>query len=132
MIVALQHTGRFVLLLLMLGKMLAMPLAILDYQWNTAFIAENLCENKDKPQMSCHGKCHMKKQVEKANDAPESGSEKGSVKTASVEFIQELTAFQIVFRYEQTNIQHFSDYSNNAVADGCNSAVFRPPVSSLS
>lgn len=35
---------------------------------NRAYIAENLCENRDKPQMKCNGKCYLKK---KMIDAPQ-------------------------------------------------------------
>ena len=46
----------------------------IEYQINKKYIAEVLCENKDKPKMHCNGKCHLKKQLKKANNQ-ETGSE---------------------------------------------------------
>ncbi|MBK9461959.1 MAG: hypothetical protein KA783_04780 [Chitinophagales bacterium] len=40
---------------------------VVSYQINQKYIAQNLCENRAKPQMKCNGKCHLKKQLEKAN-----------------------------------------------------------------
>jgi hypothetical protein len=40
-------------------------LPYLDYAINKDFIAQNLCENKAKPELQCKGKCHLKKEIEK-------------------------------------------------------------------
>lgn len=40
----------------------------IDYILNKEYIAENLCENKDKPKLNCHGQCHLKKEVEKVSE----------------------------------------------------------------
>lgn len=40
-------------------------LVLLNYQINKEYIAKNLCENKDKPEMNCCGKCVVKKALEK-------------------------------------------------------------------
>ena len=34
-----------------------------SYQVNKDYIAQNFCENKDKPRMQCEGKCHLSKQL---------------------------------------------------------------------
>ena len=39
----------------------------IEYELNKKYIAEVLCENKDKPEMHCNGHCHLKKQLKKAN-----------------------------------------------------------------
>jgi len=38
------------------------------YQINKDYIAKNLCENKNKPQMKCCGKCYLKKQLKKLDE----------------------------------------------------------------
>lgn len=43
----------------------------IEYEINKKYIAEVLCENKDKPMIHCNGKCYLKKQLKKANDIPE-------------------------------------------------------------
>ena len=40
-------------------------LPVVAYNINLKFIAEELCENKDKPEMMCNGKCYLGKQMEK-------------------------------------------------------------------
>lgn len=37
----------------------------LNYAINIDYIAEVLCINKDKPELSCHGKCHLAKELKK-------------------------------------------------------------------
>ena len=44
--------------------MLTKPLwPVVDYAINYDYIVDNLCENKDKPEMHCNGKCYLKKQL---------------------------------------------------------------------
>lgn len=43
------------------------------WQWslfliNQEKITTELCENKDKPELECHGKCHLAKQLEKESE----------------------------------------------------------------
>jgi hypothetical protein len=40
----------------------------LDYLINKDYIAKNLCENRNKPQMKCCGKCHLNKQLNKTEN----------------------------------------------------------------
>ena len=34
-----------------------------DFKLNQDYIAQELCENKEKPELSCHGKCHLVKEL---------------------------------------------------------------------
>jgi len=43
-------------------------LPYVEYEVNKEYIEKNLCENRDKPWMNCHGKCHLKKQIKKASE----------------------------------------------------------------
>jgi hypothetical protein len=54
------------------------PLA--EYALNKAYIAQTLCENKDKPLLRCEGKCHLAKEIAKANDAGEKENQPASPK----------------------------------------------------
>ncbi len=38
------------------------------YELNKSYVAQNLCENRDKPQMKCCGKCYLRKQLRKVDD----------------------------------------------------------------
>src|SRR5262245_41735956 len=54
-------------------------LIVLDLRLNSSCIAQNLCENRNKPQMHCNGKCHrmkvMKQEQKKDQDNPERKAE---------------------------------------------------------
>ncbi len=43
-------------------------LPVFDYLIHYDYISTVLCENKDKPILTCNGKCYLEKQVSKAND----------------------------------------------------------------
>lgn len=48
---------------------LAKPaLPVLEYVLNYEYIATELCENKDKPELKCNGKCHLMKELAKASE----------------------------------------------------------------
>ena len=38
---------------------------MVDYVVNYKHISQDLCINKDKPWMHCHGKCYLKKEIKK-------------------------------------------------------------------
>ena len=40
---------------------------LMEYYANYDYIANVLCENKDKPALSCNGKCYLVKQAKKNN-----------------------------------------------------------------
>jgi hypothetical protein len=40
---------------------------VIDFLANQNYIAKNLCENRDKPQMNCCGKCQLKKRLNQEN-----------------------------------------------------------------
>ena len=40
-------------------------LPVIDYALNYDYIAERLCENKNKPILACYGKCYLAKEVQK-------------------------------------------------------------------
>ncbi|HEX9513564.1 MAG TPA: hypothetical protein VF939_23900 [Puia sp.] len=46
-----------------LGQTFSKNLIFLNYQLNKDYIAANLCENRDKPQMKCEGRCYLCKRL---------------------------------------------------------------------
>ena len=55
----------YLLLLVYLSVSFNFFLPVVAYNVNLKFIAAELCENKDKPEMMCNGKCYLGKQMEK-------------------------------------------------------------------
>lgn len=44
---------------------------LVEYALNKSYIAQALCQNKNKPDLQCEGKCHLAKEITKANEAGE-------------------------------------------------------------
>lgn len=38
------------------------------YEWNKDYIAAELCENREQPQLECNGKCFLSKKLEQAKE----------------------------------------------------------------
>src|SRR6202012_4918693 len=81
---ALHHNKKlkkFVAILALMGILLQtfnQFVIVAQFYANRAYIAKNLCENKDKPQMHCEGQCCLKKRLaqEAKNQAPTSTEQK--------------------------------------------------------
>ncbi|MGN6436491.1 MAG: hypothetical protein ACTHMM_08145 [Agriterribacter sp.] len=122
----LQKNIAVVLITLLLLKMMAIPLACLQYQLNKDFIAANLCENKEKPQLQCEGKCHLKKQIEKNSDAPNPTGEKSTVKLTITDFFEE-TSFSFPSIISGADAD-YPGYHNSHYSHLYTSPVFHPPL----
>ncbi|MFB6455139.1 hypothetical protein ACE38W_07720 [Chitinophaga sp. Hz27] len=83
----------FVVILVFAGIILencSKSLIVMQYWSNQAFIAQNLCENKNRPEMHCNGKCHLRKELEKDTQQEKNNSGKESYE---VMFVNELQTF---------------------------------------
>lgn len=88
------------------------------------YIAQNLCENIDKPELECKGNCHLNKALEK-NDEQE---QKSLIKEK-----QELTLFvsQINFTIEiepQFALAKTYFHYNDKKAENMPRSIFHPPT----
>lgn len=80
------------LLILMIIRMMAMPVACISYSLNKNYIAKKLCVNRYRPSLKCNGQCFFKKQLEKANENERKDND-GPVKAFSLDYFEELTVF---------------------------------------
>lgn len=72
------------------------PLA--EYVVNYDYIIENLCENRDKPQLNCDGKCYLAKQLAKESEGKQKNpfdGEKSKTEIQHVVFFQDLSSFDL-------------------------------------
>lgn len=58
---------------ILLSLVLILPLAlktavVIDWAVHQDYIAENLCENRDRPEMHCNGKCVLMQKMDMADD----------------------------------------------------------------
>ncbi|WP_404986280.1 hypothetical protein ACI513_03995 [Chryseobacterium sp. M5] len=57
---------KFLLSLFIVFTIAVRPIMpVYNYIVNYEYIVENLCENKDKPELSCNGKCYLAKELSK-------------------------------------------------------------------
>jgi hypothetical protein len=71
-----------ILILLMATQAFSKWVILLEFNRNRDYIAQNLCENRTKPQVKCGGKCQLTKALEK----DEKGS--SSSQTAKSGFVE--------------------------------------------
>lgn len=114
------------LALIILAKMMAMPIFLMQYSLNKNFIAENLCENKAKPEMHCNGKCYLSKKLAKGNDNQDAQNQKGGTKITITDFCESID--KTSFKLSPLNLQYFAFYNVSGVPDRNITAVFRPPI----
>jgi len=75
------------LLISLLSANLSSVLVYLGFEANKKYIAKELCENKNKPQLNCNGKCYLMKKLKQAQDKEqkqEQQSQKSQVQDAVV------------------------------------------------
>lgn len=97
------------------------------YQANKDYVAQELCENKDKSDLGCEGKCYLKKQLDKVeNNAPidkELPAKKH--KNELPEYLSTITSFK--FNHSTFSAQtNFSLYKN-LYSYTVITSVFHPP-----
>jgi hypothetical protein len=107
--------------------MLVKPLwPLAEYVVNYDYIIENLCENKDKPQMNCDGKCYLAKQLAKESEDKEKNpfdGEKSNTEIQHVVFFQNLSPFDL-----ETCIND-SGYTNFGTTQFLTSSLFVTDIS---
>ncbi len=115
----------FIVALLLLLKPV---LPVFDYIINYEYIANELCENKEEPELKCNGKCHLMKELAKASDDEKPMSEKKSLhQETEVLFYQ--SVFTFTFKSDAPNVDYVQStaysnlYSHLAVV-----SVFHPPA----
>jgi hypothetical protein len=114
------------LAVIILVKMMAMPLSLMEYSLNKKFIAANLCENKANAEMHCAGKCFLKKKLAKANDSQDAQNTKVGTKIISVDYceaIEDLAFHLIAYVPQHSNHFAFVEFPSSNL-----SPVFRPPI----
>ncbi|HEY4798797.1 MAG TPA: hypothetical protein VII99_06935 [Bacteroidia bacterium] len=95
-----------------------------NYEVNKDFIAQNLCVNRNKPQMHCNGLCHLKKQFAKAEKQEESVPFQNMKDKNEIQFFSfcKIPATNSIFNCEIV----FADYSFYLTSNP-HSSVFHPP-----
>lgn len=56
-------------------------LPFVEYALHRDYIAQNLCENRDTPELQCNGKCHLQKEVQQQEKKEQQEGSKERVPT---------------------------------------------------
>lgn len=91
------------------------------------YIKNELCVNKDKPDLECNGKCHLKKELAKAAETQDKNTTHNFSVESNIVFVQNFIDFNWNFYQEKTVFKnHF--YYNNLYQHSFCSVLFKPPV----
>ncbi len=96
----------------------------INYWMNRDYIAAELCENKDRPELECNGKCHLKKEIESQSEDQNEGQEVST--RLMVEFFEPESVFELRNFVVNGSTLHFPKATGVALC-GYLSSVFHPP-----
>ncbi|RCW92309.1 hypothetical protein [Winogradskyella arenosi] len=92
------------------------------------YIKNELCVNKDRPQLQCNGKCHLKKELAKASDSDNSKDKNhASSSEHQVVFFQEVFNAPIHDAVSDYSPQLITPYNRIYKFQFTNS-IFHPPL----
>lgn len=97
---------------------------IVSFALNQRTIAATLCENRTKPNSSCHGKCYLRKQMA-AQDKQESAPLNGGKEKFEVLLFNEV-AKEILPEPITAISNHFPAYTATTIQRSV-AAIFHPP-----
>ncbi len=81
----------FLIICISLGLLLqtfSKSLIVLQFRTQQSFIAQVLCENRNKPEMHCNGKCYLKKELDR--DASQDKNNSSNKERYEVMFVNAL------------------------------------------
>jgi hypothetical protein len=97
---------------------------VLDYYTNTAAFADN-CENKDLPEMDCHGKCQMMKKLnEEEKKEQQNPEQKADTKN---ELIARHYFAKCLF-YRSSVPSFYYLHFDSSLSKGVYAGIFHPPA----
>lgn len=106
-------------------------LPIVEYLVNYNYMKNELCENKEKPILKCHGKCYLEKQVKKL-DEPNKGHNIPIPPKIDLDKLIVIIYDQFLFNYSIILPWQKKIYFDNEIEDRISSSsLFRPPISLL-
>jgi hypothetical protein len=114
------------LLLALLVSTFSKAIIVVEFYANQNNIAQNLCENKDKPMMHCCGRCQLRKRLAHEDDQNKNNPERKSENNDQVAFLKDFTA---VLPAPLLSFRHLRYHSyTSAVPIDHSVAIFHPPA----
>lgn len=93
------------------------------YEVNQKYIAEKLCENRDKPWLNCNGRCYLMKKIKQAEDKERSTERQIQKSLIQDAFVTE--AFKLIYRCEL--LQQINSVQHSLQLQQVINSLFHPP-----
>ena len=100
---------------------------IIDYYANYDYIANALCENRDKPYLECNGKCYLQKQLKK-NDFNDSHEHNSTIPSISLDDypVSPIDCFKYkIFNFVEVPTSNYVYV--NCTSQNVYNSLFKPP-----
>ncbi|MEH6659539.1 hypothetical protein [Leeuwenhoekiella marinoflava] len=110
--------------------MLQPAVPILNYVFNYDYIVDELCVNRDRPELNCKGRCYLMQaladEASKKKDAQERGA-KNNLQLTITYFLEHTAAweFELLKPKPKNKVE---DCYNRAVTSGHSNQILRPPI----
>jgi hypothetical protein len=121
----LKQCTVFLLLLAFMATTFSRAVIVVDFYANQDYIAKNLCINRDKPMMSCHGRCQLCKRLAHEDSQDKNNPERRTENRNEVFFKEEQSAF-LSLPFRNVSELAYSILPAQALTDRA-SAIFHPP-----
>jgi hypothetical protein len=121
-----HQTSAIFLAFIMLARIMAIPISLLDYSVNKSFITNHLCENRLKPEIHCAGKCYLNKQLAKSNESRDSGDQKSSTKNLITDLFVPVNE-PLSFNLKETPV-YTSRFYIPFISGQYTGNIFHPPI----
>lgn len=100
---------------------------IFYWKINQKYIAERLCENRDKPEMHCKGKCYLVKHLKKTEEKNDSNIPNQILKLKSVDyFLTHCRVYNLSVCFDFYKNKNPSLYFSS-LSIGYQNSLFQPP-----
>ncbi len=103
-------------------------LPLIDYAVNYEYIVDNLCENRNIPQSTCHGKCYLEKELSKTEKQSNNGQ---NIKLAGLDVFlsHDVLSFSLV--QFDVDAQKVKSAFKHSYTSEYHSRIFHPPLAEL-
>lgn len=115
------------LLLALIGSNFSSYFVFAGFQINNQYIADNLCENRMRPQLNCKGKCYLMKKLKQAEESEKKQAEKNEVKNIEVLILQGAFNLSFIPFSMDTELLKVSMLCNFRCVSHHIGSIFRPP-----
>lgn len=117
------------LLLALISSNFSRYFVFASFQINKKYIANNLCENRARPQMHCNGKCYLMKKLKEAEENEKKQTQRNELKTLEIGVLQENVQLSFNSPTVENKLPEIYTFYNFTYISHYLDSVFRPPQS---